>query len=161
MAEPKRLYRSRKDRMIAGVCGGLGKYFNVDPVLLRIAFVVLTFFSGSGLILYLILAIVVPNEPEAGEKAEKKASIEEGVKDTAEGTKKVAEEVVKSAELATQEVGQPSDWLSDRRNLLGLFVVVIGLVALTNQLFPYFFKWEVFWPIVLILVGVYIIFKGN
>lgn len=160
MAEPKRLYRSKKDRMIAGVCGGLGEYFNVDPVLLRIAFVVLTFFSGSGLILYLILAVVVPSEPESSEKVAKKEGIEEKVKGIAEGVKKMADEVVKSTESATRELKESGGWLSNKRNLLGLFIIFIGLVALTNQLFPSFFKWEVFWPIVLILIGVYIIYKG-
>lgn len=159
MIEPKRLYRSRKDRMIAGVCGGLGEYFNVDPVLLRIAFAVLTFFSGSGLILYLILAIVVPNEPIAEGEVEKKSGIEEGMKDIAQGTKRMAEEVIKSAELATSDFKESGDWLSERRNLLGLFIIVIGLIALTNQLFPGFFNWQVFWPIILILVGIFIIFK--
>lgn len=158
MTEPKRLYRSRKDRMIAGVCGGLGEYFNVDPVLLRIAFVILILFSGTGLILYLILAIVVPNEPEPGE-VEKKADFEEGVKDIAEGTKKMAEEAVKSIESSTRELKESNDWLSNKRNLLGLFLILIGLIALTNQLFPGFFSWKVFWPIALILIGVCIIFQ--
>lgn len=58
----KKLYRSRRDRKIAGICGGLGEYFNVDPTLLRIIFLFLLFFGGSGFILYLIFWIVVPNE---------------------------------------------------------------------------------------------------
>lgn len=63
----KRLYRSRGERMIAGVAGGLAEYFNVDPSLVRLAFVALTLFGGgTGLLAYLILAIVVPLEPEPG-----------------------------------------------------------------------------------------------
>ena len=48
----KRLERSRADRVIGGVCGGLGDYFDVDPVIFRIAFVVLAFVGGAGLLLY-------------------------------------------------------------------------------------------------------------
>jgi phage shock protein C len=58
------LRRSRQDRVIAGVCGGLGRYLGVDPVLLRIAFVVLTVTGGSGLLLYLLAMVVIPDQQE-------------------------------------------------------------------------------------------------
>jgi phage shock protein C len=57
---PSRLYRSRSQKMIAGVCGGLGEYFDVDPVLIRLLFVVTAFISGVGILAYLVLWIVVP-----------------------------------------------------------------------------------------------------
>ena len=63
---PKRLYRSRDDSVIAGVCGGLGEYLGVDPVLIRIAAVVLVFAGGAGILLYGIGWIVIPEEPEPG-----------------------------------------------------------------------------------------------
>ena len=63
---PRRLYRSRDDSVIAGVCGGLGKYLGVDPVLIRIAAVVLVFAGGAGILLYGIGWIVIPEEPEPG-----------------------------------------------------------------------------------------------
>jgi phage shock protein PspC (stress-responsive transcriptional regulator) len=59
-----RLLRSRSDRMIAGVAGGLGRYFGIDPVIVRIAIVVLTFFGGAGALLYLAAILLVPNEDE-------------------------------------------------------------------------------------------------
>jgi phage shock protein C len=65
-AGPKRLYRSRDDSVIAGVCGGLGKYVGVDPVLIRIAAVVLVFAGGAGILLYGIGWLVIPEEPEPG-----------------------------------------------------------------------------------------------
>ncbi len=160
MTEPKKLYRSRKDRMIAGVCGGLGEYFGVDPVLLRIVFVILTFFSGSGLILYLILALVVPNEPVKGEEAGRKDRFREGVEDISQGAKRMADEVVKVTEQVAEGSAQPADWLSEKRNFLGLFLILIGLIALTDQLFPGFFNWNVFWPLILIVIGFYIIIRG-
>ena len=60
----KRLYRSRKDRKLWGVCGGLGKYFDIDPVIFRIVFVVTIFLGAAGIIAYIIMAIIVPLEPE-------------------------------------------------------------------------------------------------
>ena len=59
---PKRLYRSESDRMIAGVAGGLGEYFDLDPVIFRILFVVVAIFGGSGLLLYFILWFIIPSQ---------------------------------------------------------------------------------------------------
>lgn len=59
----KRLYRSRKYRMICGVCGGIAEYFNIDPTLVRLAVILFTFAGGSGILAYLIAAIIVPDEP--------------------------------------------------------------------------------------------------
>ncbi len=59
----KKLYKSRTERMIDGVCGGVAKYFNLDPTLVRIAWVLLTFLGGSGIILYIVAMIVMPKEP--------------------------------------------------------------------------------------------------
>jgi phage shock protein C len=58
--QPKKLYRSRQERMIGGVAGGLGEYLNVDPTLMRLAFVILTFFGGSGIPIYLIMWLIIP-----------------------------------------------------------------------------------------------------
>src|SRR5918992_6072503 len=60
--EPRRLFRSRDSRVIGGVAGGLGRYFNVDPIIFRLAFVGLTFLSGVGIILYLVALLFVPAE---------------------------------------------------------------------------------------------------
>ncbi|MFT9077881.1 PspC domain-containing protein [Ethanoligenens sp.] len=59
----KRLYRSRTQRMLAGVCGGIAEYFNVDPTLIRLAWVVFCFIGGSGILAYIIAAIIVPENP--------------------------------------------------------------------------------------------------
>lgn len=58
----KRLYRSRKNKVIAGVCGGIGEYFGIDPVLIRLLWVLFAFMGGSGIIAYIIAWIIVPQE---------------------------------------------------------------------------------------------------
>lgn len=58
------LRRSRDDRVIAGVCGGLGRYLQVDPVLLRIALVILTVSGGLGVLLYIVAVILIPEQQE-------------------------------------------------------------------------------------------------
>lgn len=60
----KRLYRSREERRIAGVCGGIADYLAVDPTLVRIFWALLALAGGPGVLLYLLMAVVVPEEPE-------------------------------------------------------------------------------------------------
>jgi len=59
----KRIYRSKKDRILGGVCGGIGNYFNVDPVLVRVVWAVSFFAGGIGLLGYLLAWIIIPEEP--------------------------------------------------------------------------------------------------
>lgn len=56
----RRLCRSKNDQVIAGVCGGLGHYFGIDPVLVRIGFVALAFAGGAGILIYILAAIIMP-----------------------------------------------------------------------------------------------------
>ncbi|MDQ3077149.1 MAG: PspC domain-containing protein [bacterium] len=65
MEQPKKLYRSRKDKMIAGVCGGIAEYVGMDATMVRILFILFGVFVGSGILLYIILLILVPLEPGA------------------------------------------------------------------------------------------------
>lgn len=59
----KKLYRSQKERMIAGVCGGLAEYFNVDPSWVRLLFILFFFLGGSAFLVYLIMWLIVPLSP--------------------------------------------------------------------------------------------------
>jgi len=61
--EPRRLYKSRRDKMIDGVCGGIAEYLNVDPTIIRLVFVVLAFLGGTGVVLYLAGMILMPVNP--------------------------------------------------------------------------------------------------
>lgn len=60
----KRLYRSREDQRIAGVCGGIAEYLGIDSSIVRILWVLLALAGGPGVLLYIIMAVVVPEEPE-------------------------------------------------------------------------------------------------
>lgn len=79
--ENRRLYRSRSDRMVSGIAGGLGEYLNIDSTIVRLLFVFFALAGGPGLLVYLVMLLVVPEEPldtpdsvvdvEAEEAAEK------------------------------------------------------------------------------------------
>jgi phage shock protein C len=62
--ERKKLFRSRSERWLAGVCGGIGDYFNIDATVIRILFILFGLVFGSGLLFYIILWILIPIEPE-------------------------------------------------------------------------------------------------
>lgn len=83
----KKLYRSRTEKMLCGVCGGLAKYMNMDVNIIRLITVLLTVFVGGGLIAYVICALILPEEPEM--------IVEEG--------SKVTEPVEEAQESAVEE----------------------------------------------------------
>ena len=59
----KRLYKSRNDKMLGGVCGGIAEYFNIDPTLVRLGWVLFCALGGSGILAYIVAAIVIPEQP--------------------------------------------------------------------------------------------------
>jgi phage shock protein C len=141
MSTTKKLYRSSNDKIIAGVCGGLGEYFSVDSTLIRILFVALALANGFGVLLYIIMALVVPKDKKSGRK--------ENINDLAEGAKNLANRA-RSSENA--------------RNLLGLIVVGLGLIVLIKNIIPVPPIWlhtEIFWPVVIIVIGLYLIFSNK
>ena len=66
MADPKRLYKSRTEKQLAGVCGGLAEYIGIDPTLMRLIYIIGTIMTGfiPGIFVYFVLAIIAPEEPE-------------------------------------------------------------------------------------------------
>lgn len=60
--ESKRLYKSRSNRMICGVCGGVAEYLKLDPTIIRLLFALFCFLGGSGILVYIIAAIIIPEE---------------------------------------------------------------------------------------------------
>jgi phage shock protein C len=148
--EIKRFYRSRTDRVLFGVSGGLGKYFRIDPVLFRLLFVLLTLANGAGILFYILLVLFTPEEPGRGKK-------ENGLEGEVDELKEKIEE--KAQELS-HEVKPEEIRLSESRNVLGLLIILFGLFLLLRQFFPvYWIDSDAVWALLIIGVGVYIIFK--
>lgn len=151
MEERKKLYRSREDRIILGVCGGLADYFVIDPLVVRLIFIALFFGGGSGLIIYLIFAILVPSE---GDNSSKK-------KDNSESSRK--ESKSDKADEFIEEVGSRIKGLgsevrvSDWRFIIGLILVVIGFSSFFSNFAPFSFIWDNFWPLFLVIIGLIIL----
>jgi phage shock protein C len=117
------LRRSRDDRVVAGVAGGLARYFGIDPVLLRIAFVVLVFAGGSGILLYLIGWLVIPEE-RPGEAVG--AAVARERSEWAQGPELVGLALIALGVFFLLRLVLPFDW----RYVWPVVLILIGAVVL-------------------------------
>ena len=116
-----RLYRSPTDKVVGGVCGGLAAYFKIDPVLVRLAFVVFALAGGASVLLYLVLWIAVP------------------VGNT----------------TATTSITHGTEWTA------GILIAVGALWLLANLGAFRFINWAVTWPLLIIVLGVALLYRGT
>ncbi|NJD76429.1 MAG: PspC domain-containing protein [Candidatus Methanoperedens sp.] len=152
-----RLTKSRTDKVIDGVCGGIAEYFNIDPVIVRLVFVIFLFMNGLGILLYIILAIIMPKDDRADQLPGE--AIQENVQEMGERLKEAGEKFGSTlSEKSEQGVARHARWL-------GVLLILLGLYFLLNNLnmlrwFHNIFWWfdtDVFWPLVLILIGAWLL----
>lgn len=149
----KKLYRSEKDKIVAGVCGGLGDYFDLDPTIIRIIFVILTIWGGVGILLYIIGIIVMPPNPDQVRSS--KDDIKENVKKSAQT---FAQDLRQAAEDLKEPVKNDRKRLS-RDQVLGLIILLLGLMFLFRNFFNWFNLHD-YWPIILVVIGILLLLGG-
>ncbi len=156
----RRLYRSRSDRMICGVCGGLARYFDMDSTIIRVIAVLLIFASGLGILAYIILAIVIPSE--SSRAAEPKDTIKENVEEMKETASELGREIRSTLAGEEGEAEEVAKVGHRRRNLFGIILVVLGVLFLLGSfgLF-WWFHWGNLWPLILVAIGVLIILRAR
>lgn len=146
-----RLYRSRTDSMIGGVCGGLGTYLSIDPVLVRLFFVLLALGSGVGVFLYIILWIILPY-PDRAEQT------------TAETMRSGAEEMAQKAQQMGEDV-RAGNWRQPNTQtgiIIGGALIALGAIFLLRNLhFPWLWwlNFDVLWPVLLIAGGAALLWR--
>lgn len=157
MSMEKRLYRSRTDRMIWGVCGGLGKYFGLDPTIIRLIFVLLIFAGGFGIIAYLVLAVVAPLE--GSRTTQPGETFKENIAEMRDTASQVGSGI-KGA--FSREQKEEVETRGRRRVALGIAIIVIGVIFLIGvfNLF-WWVNWWRLWPIIVIVVGVLVILMAR
>jgi phage shock protein C len=135
-APPRRLYRSRTNRMLGGVAGGLAEYLQVDSALVRLAFAALAFAAGAGFLGYIIAWIVIPEEPEAAAAYPLAAA--------------------PAAEPAPARAG--SAGARGARLVIGAILVTIGIFLLLDWAFPDLHLY--LWPAAIIVLGLGLLAYG-
>ncbi len=144
----KKLYRSRSDRMIAGVCGGLGEYLAVDPVWIRLGFVMLLFATGVGFWAYIILWIIIPEE---GRQAVTPGdTIQANVQEMADR----ARELGQGIQRGLQGDRAPTEASTSGPIIVGVAFILVGALLLLNRLNLFWWlRWTTLWPLLLIFIG--------
>lgn len=139
----KKLYRSRKFRVLGGVAGGLAEYFGLDPILMRVIFVLFTLINGIGILLYIILWIIIPEEP-----LEVAYNID---KETPKGTSE------ENAESQKIEIEHKKN--GNGRVIFGIVLIAIGLLFLAERFIPAF-CFEDILPLTLVIIGIFLIWNS-
>jgi len=135
----RRLYRSPTDKVIAGVCGGLGEYLNIDSSIIRLIWIFFVLFAGVGILVYIVAALIIPVEPHgSGERVKPK-----------------------------RDTTRPSTGPSIVPLVIGIFLLVLGVSALGHNLGWHVFRWHsfykfmlIFFPAVLILFGILLVLRA-
>ena len=140
--EIKKLYRSKENKVIAGVCGGIAEHFNIDPVWIRLVTVLLVLADGIGIVLYILAWILVPVNP--GQRETKNTKAEEVVANIRAGK---SDKVVKDIHKKVKDNGNGTI-------ILGIVVVLIGAGLLLKNLFAWF-NFNFVWPVAIIAIGLY------
>lgn len=130
------LYRSEKNKVISGVCGGIGDYFNIDPTIVRIVWALVTVIqAGLGFLAYIVCALIIPNEYDAEFYGKKEYDFDKSDSGTSYNK-------------------------NHKRNTLTIGIILVGIGSLL--IVRRFYTWidfDYLWPGLLILAGIFIIFK--
>lgn len=132
------LYRSETNKVLGGVCGGLGEVFQIDPTIVRVLFVLATLFGGSGLLFYVIMWVVIPTRSKVSN------SSDENIRQNIDEMKERVHSFSK-------------DFSYDRHNsrpFAGLILLVLGCIFLLGNFgYVHLFNLARLWPLFLIIIG--------
>ena len=171
-----RLYRSRNERMIAGVAGGMAEYLDVDPTVIRILWILATFLGGITILLYPIMVLIVPNAPYGAPGAGwvpgpgwVPAAPPAGTPGTGEGTTETA--TSSDGSPIADGTAAPTGWIyqpavrSERHGpgasaYVGVLLILAGLFALGDNVFPGWFLHASAGPVIVVAFGAMLLFSA-
>jgi phage shock protein C len=164
----QRLYKSRKDKVLDGVCGGLGNYFDVDSVVIRIIWILATFFTGGiyGIFAYLIAMAIIPREPGQGKSTSVHRSSHSN--DHTTGEEQTKGDISRISDDISND---HQDYTEERKNkfslLLGILLIIFGGVLLLERLVginlrAWFLDIQMYlWPLLLVGLGVFLLTRRS
>ncbi|KLU59895.1 DNA-binding transcriptional activator PspC [Peptococcaceae bacterium CEB3] len=156
MTVTERLYRSGRNKILGGVCGGLAEYFNIDPTLIRLIAIVTIFAIGAGFVAYIACWIIIPMNPndrpylgrnsrEGGFSDDIRANVQDVRTDIEDAARNFSHQV---------NPGQGTRWA-------GIVLIVLGLLFFLDRWFPFWFNFNKMWPLVLVILGAAVIIRGE
>ncbi|HRY52686.1 MAG TPA: PspC domain-containing protein [Candidatus Portnoybacteria bacterium] len=149
----KTLHRSQTDKIIAGVCGGLAEYFDIDSTIVRLLFILVVALGGSGLLIYLALWLIMPK------------SIHQSAVINEEKVKEFASEIKEKVNDLREEFKKDEPVKKDkhRGGFFGWLLIVLGIVFLANNFMPFWLRAQMvsFWPLILVFIGLVVIAGRN
>ncbi|NLI58718.1 MAG: PspC domain-containing protein [Clostridium sp.] len=144
----KRITRSRRNKVIEGVCGGIAEYFDIDATIVRLGFIISVFFGGTGIFAYIIAIFVIPMEDEYVSRN----FYNEG--DSFNGDFDEEKDFSKTMGDSVEEFGSNSD---RNKTFIGLGLIIFGGIILLRE----FISLRYVFPVLLIIIGALIIYKGG
>lgn len=156
-----RLYRSTREKMIGGVCGGLAEYFDVDVTLVRLIAIFTMFMGGVGFLAYIAALVIIPRDkgerPVYGGQGDNVQDIVnevvQNVQETAKGFGMDAEHFGMNAQRGFEKR------YTHRNKTAGVILILLGILFLLNQWFPVWFALSKMWPLVFIIIGATMLWK--
>ncbi|MBK7107371.1 MAG: PspC domain-containing protein [Ignavibacteriae bacterium] len=153
----KKLYRSRTKKVIAGIGGGLGDYIGVDPVIIRILLILFTILSGFGILVYIILWVVIQEEPYDN-------SIINGTQNNSQNISSNNPEINSTGISQENNANQQNKIIPESSNkgrvIFGAILIGVGLMFLSDRFIPSF-DFEVLFMTAIILLGLFLIFNST
>ena len=149
--EPKRFYRSKTERVFAGVCGGLAEYFSIDPLLIRLLFVILALVGGGGVLIYIILWIVAQEKPGSYNHVQETPIVEPPQPPPPEPP-----HIYENPQPTQPSPLSPPVYRHRRhhRGLIGgLVLITLGILFLIDE-FVKTVNFGDLWPILLVVIGI-------
>jgi len=160
----KRLMRDRRDAILGGVASGYGDYFDIDPVLVRLGFILLCFLNGVGVIFYLVSWIIMPvrdegdaDTPLAGGAAPADGAVPPSGSGIGAQTERVVDEVRQAGERVIADVRRSSRGGGSGSLVAGFVLILIGMIFLADRIpwlhWPHWISTSGLWPLILIGAG--------
>ena len=145
----KKLTRSRTDKIVAGVCGGLGAYYHIKPVMIRLAFIIFIFIDGRiSLVLYLLFVVLIPEESGPSIVVDYKRKIKEFIN-----------EVRGEGQTVAEEIKSNKGWLHNNGDAIRIFLLVFVVIVTINVIAtPFWVSYQIFEFITLAALVVIVFF---
>lgn len=150
---PDNLYKSRTNKMLAGVCGGVAEYFKIDATIVRLIWALSFFFGGAGFILYILAAIIIPDDTTIREDVVTQ-SYQRQEDDSNQQEFRTEEQDFEAKEYSIEKREEK------RQQIFGLILICIGGYFILKRFYP-FINLHNWWPVVLIAFGILILFRGR